>query len=386
MHVVIFTSLYPRRKKPHSGVFVQQQVRALAQASHCVTVIAPEFARLSEVLEQPCVVEEEEQWLVFRPRCWYVRGVWWLPYLVTSFSCSRQIDWSTVDIIHAHCAIPSGFTAALLSHRYRKPFVMTEHTGRFASLVKPCARRLPVRWTVQEAQRVMIVSQALRRRIEAEGIKGEFVVVPNIVDPSIFHPDQLPDRNINIGDEDSIHLLWVGSFKPIHYRNKGVPELLESVAILDSQIEQQVRLILIGDGAAKTDCEAQAKDLGIADRCAFIGRVPHAQMARWMNRCDALVLASHNESFGVVLIEAMACGKPVVATRCGGPEDIVTPETGVLVEPGDSEALADGIADLIENYGAFDAAEITAYARANFSPERVVHILTETYTEARRSF
>jgi len=377
MHILVFTSLYPNQKDAHMGIFVEQQVRALAQ-THKVTVVAPQLSRISQALERTSLIEQDESWTVLRPKYLYIPGLWWLFYMITSLWCARHISWSSVDIVHAHVAIPAGFAAAWLSRLHHKPFVLTEHTGRFASLVSSLTRRVTVKWTLKQALRIIVVSRALQKRIEHEGIQGAFRIVPNMIDTDTFRPlPSLPKHKTG----KTWSLLWVGSFHPIHYSNKGVTDLLHSLSIVRSRIGDTVRLTLIGDGKAKPECQLLAERLHIAGMCDFVGVLPHTQVRDWMQRCDALVLASHSESFGLVLVEAMACGKPVIATRCGGPEEIVTPETGILVEPASPEALADGITCLIENYDAFVLSKIASYAHVRFGSQRVMDMLTHVYDE-----
>lgn len=376
VHILIFTSQYTRSDPVASRPFVHQQALALAR-THRVTVVAPKFARLTELFERLCVVATEDTGVVYRPRCWYVKGIWWLFYTLTCFWCTRKINWDTVDVVHAHFSIPAGFAAALLSHWHRKPFVLTEHWGQFGAVVSSPVRRQTIHWTIKQAQRVLVVSRALQRDIEAQGMTAHFVVVPNVVDPKTFYP---VSQSVNRAS-GPIHLLWVGGFRPDYYVRKGGPELLRAIALARPRLPEGTRVTLVGDGSARAESQASAQLLGIADVCDFVGALPHTQVRDWMQRCDALVLSSLSESFGVVLIEAMACGKPVIATRCGGPEEIVVPEVGILVEPGNAQALADGIVRLVENYESFDPAQIAAYACTHFNPERVAGMLTRVYIE-----
>jgi glycosyltransferase involved in cell wall biosynthesis len=174
----------------------------------------------------------------------------------------------------------------------------------------------------------------------------------------------------------------VGTLNTDTFRNKGVPELLEALSILQNRCSIPVVLHLLGDGSARDLCESQAISLGVEDRCYFEGQKSRNEIREWLYRSDALVVASHIESFGVVLIEAMACGIPVVATRCGGPEDVVTPETGILVESGSSEALADGIQHLLENYFQYDPQRILSFVEDNFFSEKVCVTLLDLYEKA----
>jgi glycosyltransferase involved in cell wall biosynthesis len=378
MNIVIFTSGYPGKGR-HGGPFVQTIARALAR-HHRVIVVYPFLIRPSELFQPPYEVETEGNLTIYRPRYLYLRGIWWVFYILSCFWWSRKLDWSTVDIVHANWAIPSGFAAMLLSHWHNKPFILTEHSGRVDEFISSLSRRITMHWTIKHAQCVLTVSQALQQNLINQGIIARsFKVVPNAVDPAIFYPDPAYRHE----PSQPVHFLWVGSFKPAHYRNKGIVELLQAVSLARQHGTRSIRLTLVGDGAARAECETLAQNLDVADICHFAGAMPPFQVGEWMRNCDALVVASLIESFGVVVIEALACGKPVIATRCGGPEEIVTPETGILVEPGNPQALAEAIVALVDNLEAFDAEHIAAYAQARYNPDSVARMLTHVYEEVR---
>jgi glycosyltransferase involved in cell wall biosynthesis len=241
-------------------------------------------------------------------------------------------------------------------------------------------RHITIHWTIKQAARLLTVSKTLQRRIERHGIVARAAMsLPNVFDPTLFHPDPSYHRE----PASPLHLLWVGGFKPDYYRRKGGPDLLHAVALAYPHLKQAICLTLIGGGPARGECETLARNLGIADTCHFLGELPYTQVRDQMQHCDALVLASLSESFGAVIIEAMACGKPVIATRCGGPEEIVTPETGLLIEPGDKQALAEAIIELSTTIEAYDPEHIVAHVYRHYHPERVANKLTHVYNEVR---
>ncbi len=378
MNIVIFTSGYPGKGR-HGGPFVQTIARALAR-HHRVVVVYPFLIRPFELFQPPYEAETEGNLTIYRPRYLYLRGIWWVFYFLSCFWWSRKVDWSTVDIVHANWSIPSGFTAMLLSHWHNKPFILTEHAGHFDEMVSSLPRRVTIHWTIKHAQSVLTVSQALQQNLINQGIIARsFKVVPNAVDPAIFYPDPAYRHE----SSQLVHLLWVGGFKTDYYHRKGGPELMQAIALARPNLTKTIRLTIIGDGPSRSECETLAQNLNIADICHFVGSMPHRKVRDWMQHCDALVLASLSESFGVVVIEALACGKPVIATRCGGPEEIVTPETGILVEPGNPQALAEAIVALVDNLEAFDTKYIAAYAQARYNPDTVARMLTQVYEEFR---
>jgi glycosyltransferase involved in cell wall biosynthesis len=124
---------------------------------------------------------------------------------------------------------------------------------------------------------------------------------------------------------------------------------------------------------------ALARDLGLNGQVQFLGARKPADIARYMHESSVLVLPSRSESFGCVLVEALACGTPVVATRCGGPEDIVHDGVGRLVAPEDETVLAAAILDVLSRREEFDPARLRAYALENFSWERVAEQTVDVY-------
>ena len=120
----------------------------------------------------------------------------------------------------------------------------------------------------------------------------------------------------------------------------------------------------------------------ISEKVRFRGLRNRMEIAREYRNSDAFVLPSRLETFGVVYIEAMAAGLPVIATRCGGPEDFVTPETGILIDVDDGAALTAAMKRMAADRAHYDSAKIAAYARQSFSPERVATHLTEIYQQA----
>jgi glycosyltransferase involved in cell wall biosynthesis len=160
---------------------------------------------------------------------------------------------------------------------------------------------------------------------------------------------------------------------------KNVRGLLDALAL---QPGPETTLTVVGDGPQRPQLEQHARSLGIDDRVQFLGMLGRTAVRDALWNAHAFVLPSHHETFGVVLLEAMATGLPVIATTSGGPEDLVTPETGRLVPPGDTNALADALTTLREERASYDADAIRAYVRDQFGPAAFVRRTRTLYRRA----
>jgi glycosyltransferase involved in cell wall biosynthesis len=160
---------------------------------------------------------------------------------------------------------------------------------------------------------------------------------------------------------------------------KGLEFLLPAFAQVVKKIPQKIRLQLIGDGSCRRYYQEMAEELGISEYCTFYGQIEYESMPGLYRQSDLLVLSSLKETFGCVLIEAMACGKPVLATACGGPEDIVNEKVGILVTPGNVNALVQGLICMIESLPDFQAEEIREYALNKYSRAALAQTMQEIY-------
>ena len=282
------------------------------------------------------------------------------------------------DLIHAHFTYPDGVAAVRLGKQFGVPVVITEHIpwGPW-TYHNAFVRRESVR-AVEECAFHIAVSGPVRESVaRVVGASEKLRVIPVGVDGTIFN------RSENEGQPLPNQVLFVGAIRPV----KGVDILLRAMRLLvDSG--RNVTLVLVGESYFKNyqreydRLRQMAEELHLGSRVNFVGKRRPPELVRSIQESAVLVLPSRAESFGMVLVEAMACGTPVVATRCGGPEDIVTKEVGILVPPEDAQALAEGIAQVLDRRSDYDPAKSRAYALERFSLESVGQRLQGLYAEA----
>jgi len=274
-------------------------------------------------------------------------------------------EFGKPDLIHAHNALNAGLLADTLRERYGVPYVLTEHSSYFRQGLVPKNLFPLVRRAIVHAKGHSVVSPALRRWLEESlgKLDAPSEVLPNVLPPA--YEAALPARPKR--GRNAYVVLSVGNLLPV----KGHQHLLQAFAKFAAHHPEAI-LRLAGEGPLRGKLEALAVSLGVGDQVAFLGEVSSEAVRQEMLEADVLALPSQFETFGVVLIEAMACGLPIVATRCGGPESIVTEATGVLVTPGDPAALAAGLEAAFAKGDQFDrdgvrAEAIGRYGRGAFA-------------------
>lgn len=378
---------YPNPVLPYAGLWVQRLVSFLA--GHCaIKVVSPvpycppgipyeayaRFRRTPARTEDGSVEVFYPHFLVGPGLTLYALEA--LSYLLSVRSLVRRLstDWR-FDCLHAHFSYPDGAVARYLARRHGVPYVITEHALWHGWMDKhPLVRRMAVH-AVRGSALTVAASPAQRDSIlRFADCPDRIEVIPNGVDGAVFRPSDNPARG------SGHRIIFVG-FLNI---NKGIDVLLKALRqLLDRGLD--VRLVIVGRvhfAAAFKEQRKQLRlldELGLQEQVDLAGPQAPARVADLIRESDVLVLPSHRESFGSVLVEALASGVPVVATRSGGPESIVTPEVGRLVRPGDPAALADGIAEVLEHRGRYDRSALRAYALRNFSWDVIARRLLEHY-------
>lgn len=391
LRVLVLSRNYPNEVQGHLGLWAERLVRQTALACD-PTVIAPvpycpplpqwiEYARFRRIAR----FERRRGLVIHHPRFVVGLGSTLFAFEADAYTMaiSRTVNGlfaeGPFDLIHAHFTYPDGVAAARLGIRYGVPVVITEHALWADWLDRyPRVRRQAV-WAAQHCALHLAVSEAGRASIARHiGEVDRLRVLPIGIDTSIFRLTDGQTRQPN-------QILYVGFLNA----TKGVDVLLRAMKrVLEGR--PQARLVLAG-GAFYRDTRRQAErltqlatDLGLADAVSFRGLQPPETIAALMRESAVLVLPSRRESFGSVLGEALACGTPVVATRCGGPEDIVNERVGLLVPVDEPEGLAEGIERVLANPGQYNAAELFRYASARFGWDRVGTELVALYREAIR--
>lgn len=245
------------------------------------------------------------------------------------------------DLVHAHFVWPNGFVGAKLKEEYGTPFVVTAHGYDIYDLpFRDAEWKERIEAILNVADVVITVSNSNRECVERLNVTTPVKIVPNGFRHDLFYPMRKETcRNaLNLPVERKI-ILSVGNLMEV----KGHTYLIDAMSEV-AQRRKDVLCLIVGRGELKHRLEEKISSLGLKQYVRLVGGKPHSEIPLWMNACDLFVLPSLRESFGIVQVEAMACGKPVVATKNGGSEEIVTPgKTGLLCDVADPRSLAESI-------------------------------------------
>jgi teichuronic acid biosynthesis glycosyltransferase TuaC len=351
MKILTFSTLFPNAEKPGHGIFVETRLRHLVASGKVESrVVAPvpwfplshqrfgAYARFARVARE----ETRHAIQVSHPRYPVLPkiGMNVAPALLAQAAkptIGRILDEGyDFDLIDAHYFYPDGVAAALLGRYFNKPVVVTARGSDITLLPQYRLPRKMICWAAGRANAVITVCNALRDEVVALGVEGARVTsLRNGVDLDLFRPCERKDNT-------QFTLLAVGHLVPV----KGQELIIAALPLLPG-----VRLVLAGDGPDRKKLEAVARMLNVGERVEFLGAVPQADLARHYGNADALVLASSREGWANVLLESMACGTPVVASRVWGtPEVVAAPEAGVLMAERSARGVADAVKALRANY------------------------------------
>lgn len=272
------------------------------------------------------------------------------------------------DIIHAN-VLKAAFASVFISRIYSIPMVVTEHATEIATHSLTYYDRMKLSFSYNRAKFILPVSRDLQSSIiNYYGIKTPSKTVPNVVNIDKFSLSFKSEKTKGT----PIKMLLVGFQTP----RKGIPFLLKALSHLKT-IRHDFFLDIVGDGPNKYEYEEMSKNLGLKDVVKFHGT--QQEITGFIKDCDFFVLPSLYENFGVVYIEAMACGKPVIATSAGGPSEFIDNSLGRLVPPSDMNALIEAIEFMLDNYMKFQPQFISTYVQNRFSYQAVGRQIDEIY-------
>ncbi len=351
MRALIITKIFPNSVERLSSPFNRRQFAELSKLCE-VEVLAtiPWFpgaaalqrwspaGRLSSVPAEESIdgMRARHRRFVFLPKIGHgIAG----PLYAASLATTALRYRNRVDVVLGAWAYPDGFASVAVAQMLGVPCVVKLHGSDMNVVARMRGPRQALKWALPRASRVVAVSRPLADRAIELGVSpGRIDIVLNGIDREIFRPADRADARRQLGlDPATKIVLYVGHLK----ETKGVFDLLHAFKLRGDELSG-VKLVLVGGGAEATACRALSEQLGVA--ATFVGEQPHERIPLWFAAADVLTLPSWNEGMPNVVVEALACGRPVVATAVGGIPDVVKGDGGELVPPRDPQALGTALA------------------------------------------
>ncbi|HEX7836109.1 MAG TPA: glycosyltransferase family 4 protein [Kofleriaceae bacterium] len=344
MRVLAITKIFPNQAEPLSAPFNRQQFTALARRCELeVLATIPWFpgaglvarwsnaGKLARVprREQIAGIEVSHPRTLFVPRL--AHGAWG-PLYAASIAPGLMRHRGKVDVVLGSWAYPDGFAAVVAARLLGVPCVVKLHGSDINAMAKLPGPRRQIAWALSRAARVVAVSRALADEVVALGVPRDRVaIVMNGVDGALFHVRDRAQARAELGLPGGPLALYVGNLKP----EKGVLDLARAWEQVARELPD-ARLAIVGGGPLGPALEA-----ALPPRATLVGAQPLTAIPAWLAACDVLVLPSHMEGTPNAVLEALACGRRVVASAVGGVPDLIRSDTvGTLVPARTPDALA----------------------------------------------
>ena len=348
MHIMFIPSWYSNVRNKVHGSFFKEQASELQKAGVKVTVAYNEvwpLTMIGKIHEEKGLNYNIEDGL----KTYRYKNYNYIPKNALMFKVfNKRMEKlykeivkkeGPIDIIHAQSSLWGGISAAYISEKYNIPLVITEHSSVERGPYVKNSYVPFIRDSYKKAKKVITVGNGLKNEIQALSGRNDIEVIGNLVDLSKF---------------------------TIKKRIQNEKFIFFSLAFLEGQ---------------RAWLEALAQENGVKKQIIFLGALSRDDVAKWMNKCDCFVLPSRYETFGVVYIEALASGRPVIGALNGGAEDIINNLNGYLVPIDDIDKLAEKMLELYKKIDSYNEEEIRSDCLKRFSPEVIVNKIISVYKE-----
>lgn len=367
---------YPYREDPQFGVFIQKHARAIAKKNNIAVLFIHSSENATENFETDISTEDGVHEIIIRfkkNKSYSGKLINFFRYLIAlskGISCLKRTA-PKPDIIHSYILLRPGIIGWYLSFTKKIPHVISEQwsgfiTGKF--LTSNRLRRSLTLFIVKKAAAVTSVSNFLLLRMKECGLtNNNFFVTPNIIEKHPVVSDRSGNQLVNV-------LLVADLVDEI----KNISGVIKMIGAL--HVEVPFQLQIIGAGKDELKLKELASSFNLLNRVVFFeGLKSNREVYTYLDRSDFLIMNSRYETFSLICAEAMSCGKPVLATKCGGPNEFVNDFTGVLIETDDPIALRDNFVFMLKNYKTFNPDKMIEYSRMLFSGEEVSEKFQQVY-------
>ncbi|MDP2238438.1 MAG: glycosyltransferase [Bacteroidales bacterium] len=381
LHILFLPRWYPNKYDPMLGLFVRRHAEAAAILNKVSVVFAfPAKEKMSKIFSTAIADEGNlftvnvlyKKSLKTNPLAKLINLIRFFHALHLGMNKVKEARGKT-DLIHVHILTRLSLVAWWMKIIHGIPYLITEHWSRylptrneFGGILRKSLSRL----AVKNAGMVTAVTENLALAMQNHGLRNDhYVILPNVVDMDLF----LPKKH---AFAEKIRLIHISCFED---RSKNISGLLRVLKKL-SEIRPDTECVLIGEGMDQKMLKDYAKSLGLAEPfLQFTGLLEGKKLAETLGSGDFLLLFSNYENMPVVILEAFACGLPVIATEVGGIPEMVKPENGMLVKAADEDTMLQAILEMAEKHKDYNHLKIRQSVEDQYSKKAVGELLTTWY-------
>lgn len=380
MHILVLPSAYPTEDAPIRSTFFKEQAISLKNASNNVGVVYNETRRvtginidkLKKFHFQRVNINEDgvntirlKGWSVLLMRNALGIGLW----IRQSVRLVEKYitEYGKPEIIHVHCGLYAGAVAKIIKDRYNIPYVITEHSSQVLNENLDEYHKGLLISAYDNSDYLIAVGEKLKESM-GNYSKKPIRVIPNIVNTNKFNPSKNTSERFNF--------ISIANLK----KSKNVDLTIKAFSKAFGG-DKNFGLHVVGEGSEMNSLKELVETLKVKDQVVFHGRVNRDGIPKLLNGSKCFVLPSEFETFGVSYIEALACGIPIIATKCGGPEDFFKEDLGVMIEVGDEDALEKAMKHISENADNYDKNKLSNYVKNKFSENVVVKEILDLFNE-----
>lgn len=380
MHIMVIPSWYSSPRNRVHGSFFKEQFKALANSNEKITVAYNEIwpiTMLGKIHEKRGIsfnIEDNLRTYRYKDYNYFPKT----PLMFKSFN--KRMDKlyqeiikneGKVDIIHAHSAFWGGIAATYLSKKYNIPLVMTEHSSlKYAKYAKDSYKEY-IYEAYEKADSLIAVGNGLKKELQGY-VDRPIDVIHNMVDLQLFYIDE-NNKSIDLESSKEFKFFSCAFLE----EGKGMECLIR--AFTEAFRNENISLKIGGDGSLKLELKKLIEELGMDNQIKLLGALSREEVSNEMRNCDVFALPSEHETFGVVYIEALACGKPVIGADNGGAEDIIREENGIIAKKKNVKDLAKAMRLIKKNYSIYDKYEIREKTIFSYSEKVLVEKLKGVY-------
>ena len=387
MLIVHIPSWYPNDSRPINGIFIKKQIEAISEFDNNQHVVLNWHNTISYSLKNPIrffreLISSCLQFKVIKEnKIEIIQFSYFHTYYPLFGDNDKRLQKKIIKIIddlnsktpigliHTHVTFPAGFIGKILKTKLKIPYIISEHMGPFPFDGYKADLKNNIVDPIQNANKVVAVSTFLANEINFH-TKAQSIVVPNVIDEREF----ILSKKIN---HEYFTFLFLGALSHV----KGVDILIRAIAELKKYTDRKFIVKIVGNGDMKFDLQLLASNLNVDDYLDWQSGLDRKHVVKSISETDCLVSASRHESFGVAIVEALACGKPVITTRSGGPSDTINELNGIFVEKENPEELSKGMLWMMKNIASFDPVLIRKNFEEKFSRKVIAEKYIEIYNE-----